>query len=599
MSYRQYAKLQKYVNGSPTSEYKKGRLIASGLADCSGTGISTIKRWVEVTGEYLCQGYDKYGKWKEQQTSDNIHWTDTGNTKAVGLIETNSWDCGYIPANCYYPEGNMMAGETQEKGNTYRYHFVDYTGNECYLSGTRALPDRTNFDYPFVVNQYFYDCPNQVAFAFKFNTKIGSGATITNMKYKYHFMSCNGITEQTKNDGVLKNFTNVSYSGGSGATIFYNDTYNSNVTKTGNSTYHYEGFCNNAFDSGFYVVFDFDTVNKTVTMPVISYKSTLPYLEKWVLVYDDYLCVGVDKHQKEQKLTSTDGGETWVETGDTRAGALIEENSVDCGGTHNFSMDYLTLEALGSGNIQLFRYNNSGYSNYKPLTDIQYSKNDGEWTNYTYNTNISVVEGDKIRWRANWSRGNTNNYYSRFVVTTLYKVYGNPISLILNDNFTNVTDISNYESAFYQLFEDSQSYISRGLTDASNLALCATTLSDNCYEQMFYGCTQLASAPALPATTLTYGCYQHMFLGCTKLTVAPTLPATTLTEWCYFRMFYNSRQMSYIKCLATNTEATGCLNDWVNSVSSIGTFVKASGSTWSSGTNGIPEGWTVEEVSTT
>ena len=40
-----------------------------------------------------------------------------------------------------------------------------------------------------------------------------------------------------------------------------------------------------------------------------------------------------------------------------------------------------------------------------------------------------------------------------------------------------------------------------------------------CYEEMFYGCTNLISAPELPATTLAEFCYYSMFKGCTKLKV--------------------------------------------------------------------------------
>ena len=128
--------------------------------------------------------------------------------------------------------------------------------------------------------------------------------------------------------------------------------------------------------------------------------------------------------------------------------------------------------------------------------------------------------------------------------------------------------------------------------------LPATTLADSCYSAMFQSCTSLTTAPELPATTLADSCYTSMFQSCTSLTTAPELPATTLTDLCYSAMFQDCTSLNYIKCLATNISANSCTQDWVNGVASTGVFVKhpdISESTWGSGANGIPTGWTVIE----
>jgi hypothetical protein len=89
---------------------------------------------------------------------------------------------------------------------------------------------------------------------------------------------------------------------------------------------------------------------------------------------------------------------------------------------------------------------------------------------------------------------------------------------------------------------------------------------------MFRGCSSLATVPELPATTLAYCCYQNMFNGCTSL--------------------------NYIKCLATDISATNCTQNWVMNAASSGTFVKNPNmSSWTSGTNGIPNGWTIQDAS--
>ena len=131
------------------------------------------------------------------------------------------------------------------------------------------------------------------------------------------------------------------------------------------------------------------------------------------------------------------------------------------------------------------------------------------------------------------------------------------------------------------------------LTTAPELP--ATTLVEHCYTMMFWNCPSLVAAPALPATTLAPYCYDEMFLECSSLTAAPVLPATTLEPYCYWGMF-NSTNLSYMKCLATNITAEKSTIGWLANVSPTGTFIKKAGAQWESGYNGIPDGWTVQEI---
>jgi hypothetical protein len=85
-----------------------------------------------------------------------------------------------------------------------------------------------------------------------------------------------------------------------------------------------------------------------------------------------------------------------------------------------------------------------------------------------------------------------------------------------------------------------------------------------------------------------------MFFECENLTEAPVLPARKLSNNCYLSMFTGCRKLNYIKCFATNISAEDCTYNWVQGVSSSGTFVKASSMTsWTTGNDGIPSGWTV------
>ena len=109
MGYKRYKMLQKYINGEVQEEYKQGELISetvfSTLEACNEGNQrpdepieGDIYQWVTVSGEYLCNEYDKYAKEKEQSSSDRgVSWTDTGRTRQGSLIEANSSDCGYVP----------------------------------------------------------------------------------------------------------------------------------------------------------------------------------------------------------------------------------------------------------------------------------------------------------------------------------------------------------------------------------------------------------------------------------------------------------------------------------------------------------------------
>ena len=153
-------------------------------------------------------------------------------------------------------------------------------------------------------------------------------------------------------------------------------------------------------------------------------------------------------------------------------------------------------------------------------------------------------------------------------------------------------------------------------------ALPATTLTENCYTGMFYGCTSLTTAPALPATTLAAGCYEYMFNGCTALTTspelsatklaesccnwmfanctllttAPELLATTLTDSCYSNMFDSCTSLNNVTIYANDISAVNGLHRWLYNVAESGTFHNLGSATYPTGDDGIPSGWTVENV---
>ena len=137
------------------------------------------------------------------------------------------------------------------------------------------------------------------------------------------------------------------------------------------------------------------------------------------------------------------------------------------------------------------------------------------------------------------------------------------------------------------------------LTQAPGLP--ATDLAEGCYSAMFYNCESLTGAPDLIAMELKEKCYYAMFHNCKSMETAPDLPAPTLEKECYRLMFSGCSKLNYVKCLATNIEATNCTANWLDApIAQEGTFFKAATmNDWLiDSPSGIPEGWTVDDAVT-
>jgi len=66
---------------------------------------------------------------------------------------------------------------------------------------------------------------------------------------------------------------------------------------------------------------------------------------------------------------------------------------------------------------------------------------------------------------------------------------------------------------------------------------------------------------------------------------------------CYMYMFRNCKKLNSIICLATDISANSCTTAWLDGVASSGTFTKAASmSSWTTGNDGIPTNWTVQDA---
>lgn len=208
----------------------------------------------------------------------------------------------------------------------------------------------------------------------------------------------------------------------------------------------------------------------------------------------------------------------------------------------------LTLVAAEDGKITVYFNGGITLSN-----DIKYTVNGGEEQTISKNTedsyDIVLKKGDVVQlYSTNTSLGGGGGAKTRSATRAIdagakyinirpsmkTEIYGNVMSLLKGkDNLENAAEIEG-ENAFYGLFSGADKLVN---SEDRELVLPATSLKEGCYDNMFNGCKGIEKAPELPAPTLEKGCYKDMFADCSKLT--------------------------YVKCLATDLSADGCLDGWL------------------------------------
>ena len=218
--------------------------------------------------------------------------------------------------------------------------------------------------------------------------------------------------------------------------------------------------------------------------------------------------------------------------------------------------NYLTIEARENGLTASLSVNACEYC----------VDGDGNWKTLSAGTATeSINSGQTLSFRGNLTP-NSSKGIGTFTINKKCNLKGNCMSMLFGDNAADNYSLSGKNYAFYELF-----YNCSNIVNVSSNFLSAIVLANYCYQNMFYGCKSLTTAPALPATTLANNCYSYMFRGC--------------------------KNLNYIKMLATNISASDCLGQWTYGVSSTGTFVKnAAMTSLPTGTSGIPSGWTVQNA---
>ena len=289
----------------------------------------------------------------------------------------------------------------------------------------------------------------------------------------------------------------------------------------------------------------------------------------------------------------------------------------------DYSNYYFTIESLQDSNQIKMQKNGSGIN-----PTLSYSLDDGEtWTTTTISGNTvfaTINTGDKIIFKGNNTAFATawDKYYY-FTASKQFNVYGNIMSIINGDNFKENSEFdSSSTHQFAGLFRTTY------LVDASNLILPALTLYVSSYNGMFRGASNLVYGPkTLPALNIPMDGYSSMFEGCVKLVEGPEILATSVSGCTALnRMFCMSRNSKVTAAMTkspilriTNPQAqnntyqqlfcgNGNINEitilaqgtnlsfanWLSNANSSGVIKTLSDTTFVSGVNGLPSGWSTE-----
>lgn len=227
---------------------------------------------------------------------------------------------------------------------------------------------------------------------------------------------------------------------------------------------------------------------------------------------------------------------------------------VDDGDTPAYP-DYLSFTSSGNSTIRLA---NSGGN--APV--VYYSFDRENWILWDYSA-ISLTDGQTVyMYGQNGGNGGRfsvgNTIYSKFNMTGSLAAGGNIMSL-LGEDFENYTTVGEY--CFVNIFRDRPS---------------------------------LTSSPKFPATIINKNCYLGA-LSSTSIIESPEIPASPTETGCYTYLFRNCLNLSRI-VFGGDSWNTANATNWVDGVAATGTFVCPASLTIPVGTNGIPSGWTREDL---
>ena len=189
-------------------------------------------------------------------------------------------------------------------------------------------------------------------------------------------------------------------------------------------------------------------------------------------------------------------------------------------------LTYFTIQVGSESTDITFNYNT-----------LEYSLDGTSWTSVSSApTTVNFEANTHVKVRGSGTKYDFNDTSKTiFTSTKSCTIYGDIMSLFLNH--TTFQEDGALRGAFKNM-------TNIDIPPGRPLLLSATDLNkNNCYEEMFLGCTGLTYPPEFrdkngnSAPTITRKACLNMFSGCTSLKEAPELPATTVNDLGYYGMF--------------------------------------------------------------
>lgn len=287
--------------------------------------------------------------------------------------------------------------------------------------------------------------------------------------------------------------------------------------------------------------------------------------------------------------------------------------------TINYNQEPLTIKA--NSNVS-FTLGISGLT-------LEYSINDGTWTNGSNGDLISLNNNQTVKFRA-YETGSAQINIKILNATGSFETYGRLASLMYNTEDITFSDSTWYASnglynwgmdwyypgAFMSMFENAT-----GLTDASHLILedlFQDSLADcpeHTYAYMFKGCTSLVGAPKIGGDVIVEDsmvvgkdeyCYAGMFSGCSSLS-SVTCSIETLSvsyenpEWIPEEDWEDGDEDGEPENpnegeQYTTEDAYNSFEDWLVGTAATGVFHKHPSNTEWAASGTIPQGWTISDI---
>lgn len=144
----QHQSLSGYVDNSTLLQYvtslqEQIDSLKGAISGCCGQTGETYTRWITMTGanDYWCSGSTKMSKEKEQTSTDNINWTDTGNIRSGStVLEENCVGCGYTPPT---PTGSVASVQNSYSSTTSPTKIANICGSDISSIGIAGNPNPT------------------------------------------------------------------------------------------------------------------------------------------------------------------------------------------------------------------------------------------------------------------------------------------------------------------------------------------------------------------------------------------------------------------------------------------------------------------------